>query len=187
MKSERSATDEIDTSRFLVLSALGADRPGIVNELAKVAVNHDCNIEDSRMTVMGGEFAILMLISGTENHIDAFDNDILVESRDLGLKIITRRTQQKRLTHHATPYQVTVTALDNRGIIHEIAGFFSKQGMNIEDMKTGTYRAPHTGSTMFSLVMTVNIPTSTAIPALHESFTEFCDEHNLDGVMESRT
>ena len=39
--------------KFLVISALGHDRPGIVNELSKPVVEMGCNIEASRMTVLG--------------------------------------------------------------------------------------------------------------------------------------
>ena len=49
-------------STQLVMSALGKDRPGIVDELSKSIYDLECNIADSRMTVLGGEFAILLLV-----------------------------------------------------------------------------------------------------------------------------
>ena len=45
-------------SQKLVITALGADRPGIVNELSEALYARQLNIEDSRMSVLGGEFAI---------------------------------------------------------------------------------------------------------------------------------
>ncbi|HDO34642.1 MAG TPA: glycine cleavage system protein R, partial [Chromatiales bacterium] len=51
-------------NNLLVVSALGQDRPGIVNELSLAILNCGCNIEDSRMTVLGGEFAVILLVSG---------------------------------------------------------------------------------------------------------------------------
>jgi len=47
---------------FLVLSALGKDKPGIVDQLSKAIFDLDCNITDTRMTVLGGEFARLQMI-----------------------------------------------------------------------------------------------------------------------------
>ncbi|WP_304439955.1 ACT domain-containing protein, partial [Oleiphilus sp. HI0061] len=49
---------------FLVISSIGTDKPGIVNELAKACSTNQCNIIDSRMTVLGGEFAVIMMVSG---------------------------------------------------------------------------------------------------------------------------
>ena len=46
-------------SEQLVITALGDDRPGIVDELSNALFRHNLNIEDSRMSVLGGEFAVL--------------------------------------------------------------------------------------------------------------------------------
>ena len=47
---------------YLVVSALGTDRPGLVEALSETVVESGCNINDSRMAVLGGEFAIIMLL-----------------------------------------------------------------------------------------------------------------------------
>ena len=40
-----------------VISTIGHDRPGLVSDITAIANEHQLNIEDSRMTVLGGEFA----------------------------------------------------------------------------------------------------------------------------------
>src|SRR5437879_12155108 len=50
--------------RWFVLSAIGRDRPGIVADLAELIYECDCNLEDSSMTILGSEFAVLLLLSG---------------------------------------------------------------------------------------------------------------------------
>ena len=60
---------------YLVVSALGADRPGIANELATAAASCGCNIVDSRMAVLGGEFAVIMLITGSWNAVATRSDD----------------------------------------------------------------------------------------------------------------
>src|SRR2546427_7994980 len=50
--------------RWFALSAIGRDRPGIVADLAELIYECDCNLEDSRMTILGSEFAVLLLLSG---------------------------------------------------------------------------------------------------------------------------
>src|SRR5438445_12197572 len=49
--------------RWFALSAIGRDRPGIVADLAGLIYECDCNLEDSSMTVLGSEFAVLLLLS----------------------------------------------------------------------------------------------------------------------------
>ena len=50
--------------QWFALSAIGRDRPGIVADLAELIFECDCNLEDSSMTILGGEFAVLLLLSG---------------------------------------------------------------------------------------------------------------------------
>ncbi|MBL4868363.1 MAG: hypothetical protein JKY67_18510 [Pseudomonadales bacterium] len=169
---------------FLVISTLGSDQPGIATALSRLVTKSNCNIDDSRMTVLGGEFAVLMLISGNIEHIKGLERDLPALAKKLNLTTITKRTNSRTLDSPERPYTVEVVALDNQGIIHEIASFFSEQGINIENMETETYAAPHTGSPMFSLAMTVNLPADIQILGLREHFLSFCDDRNLDSNIE---
>lgn len=173
-----------ETEHYLVLSALGADRTGIVDELARTATDARCNIADSRMIVMGQEFAIIMMVSGTWDAIAKLEVQLPAVGRRLSLEILSKRTETRAVQKDAIPYNVHVIALDNPGIVHEIANFFASQGINIEAMETSTYAAPHTGSQMFALSMTVNIPARVHIATLRENFMLFCDDRNLDAIIE---
>ena len=70
---------------FLVISALGADRTGIVDELARAASETRCNIADSRMIVMGQEFALIMMLSGTWDAIAKLEAQLPNLGKRLGL------------------------------------------------------------------------------------------------------
>ncbi|MCP5160598.1 MAG: glycine cleavage system protein R [Hahellaceae bacterium] len=168
---------------FLVISAIGSDKPGIVNQLAKACAKNHCNIVDSRMTVLGGEFAVLMMASGSDENIKALEDTIPALSENLGLTTITKRTQPRQLKP-AISFTVTVVALDNPGIVHEIANFFSTQHINIDELETGTYAAPHTGTQMFSLNMAITVPPTVRIASLREEFLDFCDNLNLDATLD---
>jgi glycine cleavage system transcriptional repressor len=168
----------------LVLAALGADQTGIVDEIARTASEAKCNIADSRMVVMGQEFSIIMMLSGTWDAIAKFEAQVPALEKRLHLAIITKRTEQRQPQRESMPYKVDVIALDNPGIVHEIANFFAIQGINIESLETSTYAAPHTGSPMFALNMTVNIPARAHLASLREGFLLFCDDRNLDAILE---
>jgi glycine cleavage system transcriptional repressor len=82
------------------------------------------------------------------------------------------------------PYTVDVVAMDHPGIVHDIADFFATRDINIEEMSTWTYPAAHTGAPMFSLSMTVSLPSGVHIGRLRDEFTSFCDNLNLDATIE---
>ena len=169
---------------YLVISALGKDRPGIVNSLTKSIAEHGCNIEDSRMAVLGGEFAAMLLVEGKWNTLAKVENTLPELQAQLDMTIIAKRTGERSSTRNLIPYGVEVVSMDHPGIVNSLAGFFAEREINIEDMVTGSYAAPHTGTPMFSVQISVGIPSDIHIAALREEFMDYCDSLNLDAVLE---
>lgn len=167
----------------LVISALGEDRPGIVDKLTNIIFDHALNIEDSRMTVLGGEFAILLLVSGEQSSINAFQAQLHEIEQALNMSLLAKTTSESIKQDNTVPYSVDVAALDHPGIVRNIASFFSNRNINIVNLETERYAAPHTGSPMFSLHMTIGIPAGINIPKLRDAFMDVCDELNLDAEL----
>ena len=172
------------SDNYLVISAQGKDRPGIVNTLSKAALDSGCNITNSRMAVLGGEFALILLINGNAEAIAAMHQRLPDLEQELQLTITARSTTPRAAEQRCIPYRVEVVAMDHPGIVHPITEFFSRQKINIEELETETYAAPHTGTTMFALWMTVAVPNSISISQLRETFIEFCDDLNVDASFE---
>lgn len=172
------------STQSLVISALGKDQPGIVNNITGPITDMGCNIADSRMTILGGEFAILMMVDGPWNAISKLEELLPTLQEKLGLTIISRRTEMVDEESAVIPYAVNVVSLDHPGIVNQLAGFFSSRNINIHELYTDSYRAAHTGTQMFSASMTVHIPASISIAQLRDEFLEFCDELNLDAALE---
>jgi glycine cleavage system transcriptional repressor len=169
---------------YLVISALGKDHPGIVNRLSKAIAEHGCNIEDSRMAVLGGEFAAMLLVEGKWNTLAKVENVLPELESELDMTIVAKRTGERTSARNLIPYGVEVVSMDHPGIVNSLAGFFAEREINIEDMVTASYAAPHTGTAMFSVHMTVGIPSEMHIAGLREEFMDYCDALNLDAVLE---
>ena len=169
----------------LVISALGADRAGIVDELSNIIYTHELNIEDSRMTVLGGEFAILLLVSGELSAIESLQAKSTDIEQALQMRLLIKLTTESSPTDNSIPYSVEVAAIDHPGIVNNISRFFSSRNINIVNLQTERYAAPHTGSPMFALHMTIGVSADTNIAQLREAFTEVCDELNLDAELNS--
>jgi glycine cleavage system transcriptional repressor len=169
---------------FLVLSALGDDHPGIIDKLTKAILDAECNIQDTRMTVLGGKFAILMQVDGSWDRLARLEDQIPELQKALGLTMISERTEPAVSKAPLLPYGVDVVALDQPGIVHNLAGFFADRNINIEDMVTSSYAAAHTGTPMFAVRITLGIPADLHIASLREEFMDFCDGMNIDAVLE---
>lgn len=168
----------------LVISALVEDRPGLVESLARTIVDCGCNIVDSRMTVLGSEFAALMLVYGNWNTLAKLEVQLEKLEKNLKMQINWRRTAPRTGSHGVLPYAIEVIALDQAGIVCHLASFFAARSINVEDLTTRSYLAPHTATPMFAVNMVVGIPADQHIAMIREEFMDFCDDLNLDAVME---
>ncbi len=169
---------------YLVISALGEDKPGLIHGLSRQILESGCNVEDSRMTVLGGDFAILMLVTGNWSNIAKLEAQLPNIEKSLGMTINSRRTSKKPPSQKLLPYMVEVVSMDHPGIVHSLADFFSTRQINVQDLVTSSYSAAHTGTPMFTVHMTVGVPADTHIASLREEFMDFCDQLNLDAVIE---
>ena len=172
------------TNDYLVITAAGEDQVGLVERFSSKITESGCNIEQSRMVVLGGQFAILVLVSGPWNALSKLETQLEPLGVQLGLSIVVKRTRARELSQPVLPYHVEVVALDHPGIVHNLAKFFSRFGINIEELSTDTYPAPHTGTQMFSVQMEVGVPAKTPIPTLRGEFFDYCDDLNLDATFE---
>jgi len=169
---------------LLVITAVGKDRPGIVDKLSMTILDCGCNINDSRMTVLGGEFALILLISGRWNELAKLETQLIHQGESLGLSVTSKRTEPEGQKGNLLSYSVDVVSIDHPGIVYKIANFFSTRNINIRELNTNKYAAAHTGTPMFTMSMIVNVPSDTRIATLREDFLDFCDSLNMDAVIE---
>lgn len=170
--------------QLIVISALGSDRTGLIYDLTRVVLDCSGNILDSRMTALGNEFAMLLLVSGNWHTVAKLETELKKLSESTGITVAMRRTEPRTPRKDVVTYSVDVVALDQPGIVHNLAGFFSARGIDIAELNTRSYAAAHTGAPMFSVQMLIYIPAKVHIAALREEFMDLCDQLNLDAILE---
>jgi glycine cleavage system transcriptional repressor len=143
----------------IVFTLTGTDRTGIVEEVTRMLLDQGANVETSRMARLGGEFAVLMLVSLPGGRLNALDTGI-EGLKSQGFSVTTSRTGRTYAEAHAgwVPYKIEVYGADHEGIIHEVARTLSRHGINIESMDTSSSRAPVSGAPLFSMIALVEVP-----------------------------
>ena len=170
-------------TQLIVLSAIGTDRTGVVQDITKVIMGCGGNIEESRMATLGAEFAMLMLVSGNWHTLTKLERQLEKLGGD-SLTFTIRKTGERTTKVDRMPYAVDVVSLDQQGIVFGLANFFAAHDVEIADVATRSYAAAHTGAPMFAVQMAVNIPSSVQISQLRDEFLELCDRLNLDAILE---
>ena len=167
-------------NQSLAITAIGADRSGIVNELTEVLLKANLSIKDSRMSILGGEFAIILLVSGDATSVSNIINSQDKLEQTLNLSLLIKPTSDTSNNGAHIRYHIEVEGMDNPGIVHTLARYLSQQQINIVNMQTDSVHAPHTGSPMFNVYMLVDIPAGKDIEQVKEEFSKECDALSMD-------
>jgi len=164
----------------IVLTLTGPDRVGIVEDVSRAMLDLGGNIATSRMARLGGEFAILALVSVPSEHVHELE-EAVVHLRDEGYQVSTTRA-------HAAPapqvaiawYRIEVQGADHEGIIQKIAHGLSQRGINIESAETWTTGAPTTGQPLFCMTALVAVPADADAQVWMAELDEAGREANVD-------
>jgi glycine cleavage system transcriptional repressor len=166
---------------YLVVTIVGPDRRGIVEKITGVMLNYAANIEESKMARLGGEFAVIMLLSlpGEKEGELLANLDALNEHE---LTIISRPTNLSRLERFKgyVPYEISVLGADHEGIVHSVAQYLTSERMNIETLDTHVTQAPISGTPLFSMYAVVQAPPDLTLAKLRQKLAEVADELGVD-------
>jgi glycine cleavage system transcriptional repressor len=168
-------------SERTVLTAIGADRPGLVDEVSEFVFARGGSIEDSRMANLHGQFTIMMLVGGSPETIERITSDLDQLSERTALHArLTPASQSRAETVPRLPYRLTGRALDQAGLVHQIANVLRSLDVNIESMETTLEAAPVTGAPVFAMELVVAVPSATPIQHLRGELARVCDSLNID-------
>jgi glycine cleavage system transcriptional repressor len=170
--------------KWFALSAIGRDRPGIVADLAELIYECDCNLEDSSMTILGGEFAVLLLLSGRETDIEqrlsAACKRLEWEKR---LTVFFRPLESEPIPYgvaeRSSPYHLQATGVDKAGIVARIARCLADSGINITHMQTHSRPEPGSGTAIYTMQIQMDVPAQVDVPDLHERLERIADELHI--------
>ena len=163
----------------LIISAIGPDRPGIVSELTGIITNHGGNIEDSRMSRLGSDFGIIMLVSVDPKWQEA----LVVSIKALKeLAISTRGTNMSASTaiKQGENWKISLKGADNEGIVNVLSKYFAKKDINILDMETHISNAPVTGTPLFNLITVISKPEDLDVDGIQSDLNQIAHKLGVE-------
>ena len=163
----------------LVISAMGDDRPGLVDELTQAAAKNGANVAGSRMVNLHGVFAIVMLVE-IEGPIEPLKQAFEEAAGRLGLTLSIQQPGGGGRSGAAVPYRVRVYAMDQVGLVHRITHALHVLSVNIEELTTKLEHAPHTGAPLFSMDLIASVPAEVKLRSVRDNLEELCAELNCD-------
>jgi glycine cleavage system transcriptional repressor len=161
------------------LSAVGADRPGIIAAIAERLVAHGANVTDSHMGILRGSFAMTLVIEG-ELDEDALRADLDEDARRLELDALLLRE-----VHAGTPspptldsatHVVSVYGADHPGILAAVTGALAAAGANVCDLRTRLVES----DAVYVMVVDVAVPEGTDPGVLETALAAVGEREGVD-------
>jgi glycine cleavage system transcriptional repressor len=174
--------------RQVAVSAIGRDRPGIVASFSRVLFERGCNLEESSMTRLKGEFAILLLVTLPEGQTLAdIEAAVGAAATELGLTWTLRELGEDETRtaddSRTIPHTLIVYGADRAGIVFKVAEAVASHGINITDLRTRVTGG--TAAPVYSLVMELEVGTEAAAEALRRDLAALRSELHVDVTLEA--
>src|SRR5256885_6393 len=106
----------------LILTATGPDQVGLVEKISEFISRRGCNIEDSKMAVFCGEFAVIVLISGESGGLGKLAKEHRDLENETGLSVSVKIPSTRKAAEFLLPYKLTASSMDHPGIVYQISG-----------------------------------------------------------------
>jgi glycine cleavage system transcriptional repressor len=168
----------------LALTFLGHQQPNFIVRLLQIIAESSCTVRDCHSDMMENLSAGHLMIDGDWHEIARLENTLKQLEAEPGLQISLSRAESWKPNHPHIPYTIEVYAADRTGILQELTQFLQIQNILITQIKTCRNRASKVMAELFCVNLSIAIPSHTHIISLREEFLDFCDNANIDAILE---
>lgn len=133
-------------SLSLVLTVIGEDRPGLVEQLSTVISNHRGNWLESSMAHLAGQFAGILRVDVPADQAEALEAALAGLAQ---LKVTVAATPGATETRRGRRLRLNLVGHDRIGIVREVSQILARHAVNVEELNTHTSSAPMSAETLF--------------------------------------
>jgi glycine cleavage system transcriptional repressor len=170
-----------------IMTAFGQDRPGIVADVTEILYENGCNLEDTSMTLLAGEFTLILLFTaGSTGVAEPLSRACRRLEQEKGISAFLRPLATQRAVEpdkQNVSHTLHVEGLDHAGIVYKISRFLADHRINIVDLKSTVTASPESGTAMYVMDIRVQVPIGTAMDKLANGLRAVADDLNVDITM----
>ena len=182
---------EHDTDAFiaskrmkLAFTFLAQRQPDLGTRLIQIVAESSCMVRECHSNIMDNLSAGYMMVVGDWHEIAKLENTLKQLEPESGLQISLSRVDDWELDQSHIPYTIEVYAPDRVGIMQELTQFLNTRNILVTQIRTNRNRANKIMADLFFVNLSIAIPAHTHIISLREEFLDFCDNANIDAIME---
>jgi len=163
----------------LVMTVIGADRPGLVQLVAARVADHGGNWLESRMCHLGGQFAGILRVEVAAERVDELVG-ALQRLEESGLRVIVHAEGGAAVKAAGSVATLEVVGQDRPGILRSVSGVLATHGVNVEELSSERVSAPMGGGTLFQAHATVLVPAAVNLAAVRADLEKIAADLMVD-------
>ncbi|MFN8035662.1 MAG: ACT domain-containing protein [Acidimicrobiia bacterium] len=160
---------------------LGVDRPGIVASVTGALFEEGCNLADCSMTILAGNFAMVLIVDAPAGAGDADLAQVLaVPAAAFDLGVAVRAIGTEAVVPEGEPFVVSVYGADRPGIVHHVAAALADLNVNIRDLET---RVIGDAPPVYAMLLEVSVPEGVSPDEVAARLRELADTLGVDATL----
>jgi len=169
---------------LLTITTFGKKELQRVAHITQAIADCDCAVLESRMASLANDAVFSLLVEGNWNHIARLENMLEQIASELEIKAFCSRSETSNSADNKLPYSAEVFGLRDNSLLSDLAAFFIANSIGIREMTTSCHPAHHTETPLFTAHFILELPSNIRLITLREDFLDFCDNSNLDAILE---
>ena len=162
-----------------IITFIGEDRPGLVEQLSSVIENNRGNWLESRLSQLGGKFTGLILVSLPDDSGTVLEADLKALSSS-GLSVRVTAIVGSAISAPGRDITLSVMGPDRLGIVREISRALADRQINVVEMDSHVSSAPMSAESIFTARIDAQIPDSTDMDDLSDTLDEIANTMTLE-------
>ncbi len=163
----------------LIVTAIGADRPGIVSLLSDRAQGFGANWAGSRMTNLAGQFAGMVHFEVPAQNAEPLAQALRgLESS--GLRVVIARVEAPPAPAGRRIVKLELTGLDRPGIVRDLSRSLAEHGVSIDDLHTEIVDGATGAEHLFKVKALLVVPEALTNETLRRALDTLANEMAID-------
>ena len=166
----------------LVVTLIGADRPGIVAQLAAIAADCNAGWEESKMARLAGRFAGIVRLETDAGSLEQLER-ALQELEIEGIRLTVDRGCAPSTTTHV---RLEVVGHDRHGIVRDISQALARHRVSIDELDTDVQDASMSGETLFRARAWLRLLDNVDLDTLRSDLEAIADDLMVELALEAQ-
>lgn len=163
-----------------IITFIGDDRPGLVEELSSTIAEFGGNWQESRLSQLAGKFAGLVQVSLPTQNSEPLQAALqALQAKGLSVRVTAAGGTGDQAVN-AQLLQLAILGPDRPGIVREISAALACQSINVIDMHSHVSSAPMSAELLFHANVEAEVPEDTDLEELTDRLDQIADEMDVD-------